>query len=274
MDFELTIFEDGQTLPPTSAPTLPAAEENLNEPSKAYKFSVFLLKQKRYEEAEKVLRELLRSENCFEVLEALSICLYNLGHWSECAHIARQALMLGEGFRDQRFQLLKFLGNSLIQIRDYEGAREAYEKAFLIYPGSDVLQVNFGTLSIQENDWNQAIECYRQALFLNCDNDQAWVGVGLCHRMRGDLELAFANIERALDQNRLNETALSLLLEWTRDQSEFRRAAPRFTSFVDAGGFNATVSELFIRKATYFGSTALAAWEQFHLRLRTGEGNA
>src|SRR4051812_43271792 len=90
--------------------------------SKAYKFAVHLLKQKKYEEAEKVLRDLLRHENCFEVLEGLAVCLYHLGYWSECAHMARQALMLGEGFRDQRFQLLKFLGNSLIQIRDFEGA--------------------------------------------------------------------------------------------------------------------------------------------------------
>lgn len=274
MDLVSPKFESNAPRPLAGAPASQSTDKNFSEPSKAYKFAVFLLKQKRYEEAEKVLRELLRHENCFEVLEALAICSYHLGHWSECAHMARQALMLGEGFRDQRFQLLKVLGNSLIQIKDYEGAREAYEKAFLISPGSDVLQVNFGTLCIQENDWNQAIECFRHALFLNCDNDQAWVGVGLCHRMRGDLDLAFANMERALDQNPLNETALSLLLEWTRDHSEFRRASPRFTSFVDQGGFNPSLSELFIRKATYFGSTALAAWEQFHLRLRTGEENA
>jgi len=260
---------------PTEArpPSGVAADEDFKIQSKAYKLAVHLLKQKKYEEAEKVLRDLLRRENCFEVLEGLALCLYNLEHWGECAHISRQALMLGEGFRDQRFQLLKFLGNSLIRIRDYEGAREAYEKAFLINPGSDVLQVNFGTLCIQEEDWNQAIECFRHALFLNCDNDKAWVGLGLCHRTRGDLELAFANVERALDQDPLNETALSLLLDWSRDQSEFRKAAPRFTDFVDAGGFSTTLSQLFIRKASYFGSMALAAWEQFHLQLRTGEGN-
>lgn len=261
---------------PEKENALPPSRQTSNEnfSSRNYKLAVHFLKQKKYDQAERILRELLRVENCFEVLEAYAVSLYHLGNWTECAHIARQALMLGEGFRDQRFQLLKFWGNSLIQLRDLEGAREAYEKAFLIYPGSDVLQVNFGTLCIQENDWDQATECFRQALLLNCDNDKAWVGLALCHRHRGDLELAFANVERALDQDPMNETALSLLLEWCRESAEFRRVVPHFTAFVDGGGFNALLSQVFIQKASHFGSVTLAAWEQFHLCLREGEIHA
>lgn len=250
-----------------------ATFEDFHLPSQAYKFAVHLIKQKRFGEAEKILTQLLKSENGFEVLEALSISLYHLGEWSRCAHIARQALMLGEGFRDQRFQLLKFLGNSLIRLGDFAGAREAYEKAFLLYPGSDALQVNFGTLAIQENNWHQAIECFRQALFLNPDNDCAWVGLGLCHRTYGDLELAFANVERALDQNQMNETALSLLLDWCRDQNDFRRVIPRFTGFTDAGGFNSQLSQAFIQKAHQYGADGLADFEMFHMQLRSDIGN-
>lgn len=274
----MELIKNTELLPDVRAAELPsrktdsqeigASTEDFHAPSQAYKIAIHFIKNKKYFEAEKILNQLLKSENGFEVLEALSVCLYHLSEWSRCAHIARQALMLGEGFRDQRFQLLKFLGNSLIQLRDYAGAREAYEKAFLLYPGSDVLQVNFGTLAIQEYDWNQAVECFRQALFLNPDNDRAWVGLALCHRTFGDFELAFANAERALDQEKLNETALSLLLDWCRDKNDFRRVIPRFTAFVDAGGFSSTLSQTFIQKANQFDAVALADWEQFHLQLR------
>lgn len=280
----MELIKNSEPIEQTQAAQLPSSDsktidsvttfEDFHLPSQAYKFAVHLIKQKRYGESEKILTQLLKSENGFEVLEALSISLYHLGQWSRCAHVSRQALMLGEGFRDQRFQLLKFLGNSLIRLGDFAGAREAYEKAFLLYPGSDALQVNFGTLAIQENDWHQAIECFRQALFLNPDNDCAWVGLGLCHRTYGDLELAFANVERALDQNKTNETALSLLLDWCRDQNDFRRVIPRFMAFTDAGGFSSPLSGVFIQKAHQYGADQLADFEEFHMQLRTDIGNA
>lgn len=234
----------------------------------AFQLGVRLVKQKRFDLASHILRNLLRRENCFEVLEAYATSLYNLRQWEECARVCRQALMLGEGFRDQRFELLKFLGNSLVQIKDLDGAQEAYEKAFLLFPGSDTLQVNFGTLWIQRGDWNLATECLRQALFLNHANDKAWVGLALCHRVRGDFDLAFGNVDRALDENAMNETALALMLDWCRDQAEFSRARMRFIVFTDAGGFNPAMSCEFIKKADGFGERNLARWEEFHMQIR------
>lgn len=245
-----------------------AISEQPEDTARAFRLGVRLIKEKQFEAAAQVLKNLLERENGFEVLEAHAICLYHLQHWQDCAHFCRQALMLGEGFRDQRFELLKFLGNSLVQIRDLDGAQEAYEKAFLIFPGSDVLQVNFGTLWVQRGEWNLATECFRQALFLNSDNDKAWVGLALCHRVRGDFDLAFANLDRAMDENPLNETALALLLDWCRDQQEFRRARVRFTAYIDEGGFQPPLSKQFIKKAEEFGEGRLARFEQFHLDVR------
>ncbi len=237
----------------------------------SYQLGLRLLKKENYSMAEQVLRGLLKRENCFEVLEALATCLYHLGKWGECAHFTRQALMLGEGFRDQRFALLKFLGNSLIQLRDLDGAREAYEKAFVLFPGSDVLHVNFGTLWIQTGDWNMATECFRHALFLNEENGMAWVGLALCHRFRGDYELAFANAERAVDSDPMNETALVLLLDWSRNRAEFASAQERFLAYADAGGFSPALSRKFVASSQAFGEERLAEWEEFHLNLRSGQ---
>lgn len=236
--------------------------------SLTYQLSIRLIKEKKYAMAEHVLRALLKRENCFEVLEKLAVCLYHLNQWSECAHIARQALMLGEGFRDQRFELLKFLGNCLIQIKDFDGAQEAYEKAFALFPGSGILQVNFGTLWIQRSDWNRATECFRYALFLEPENDRGWVGLALCHHVRGDFDLARANLERALDANPLNETAITLLIDWGHSRREFLAAAEHFMYFVDRGGFSEGLSSVFVKRAEEFGETALANWEKFHLHVR------
>jgi tetratricopeptide (TPR) repeat protein len=234
----------------------------------AYRLGIWFLREKKFEEAKQVLRALLKVENCFEVLDKYATCLYNLGQWDESIHIAGQALMLNEGTRSQRFDLFRFMGNSFLQLRIFEAAEEAYEKAFLAQPGSDILQVNFGTLWIQRNDWNRATECFRYALFLNEKNDKAWVGLALCHQIRGDFELARANLDRALDEAPLNETALSLLIEWARERSEFLRAKNRFFDFTDQGGFSLAVSKSFIRRAIEFGEPEIADWEEFHLQVR------
>jgi tetratricopeptide (TPR) repeat protein len=238
-----------------------------------YQLAARLVKEKKYEKAEQVLKALLKKENCFEVLEAYGICLYHLGKWSECAHITRQALMLGEGFRDQRFELLKFQGNSLIQLRDFDGAQEAYEKAFALVPGSSILQVNFGTLWVQRADWNRATECFRYALFLEPENDRAWVGLALCHNVRGDFDLARANLFRALDVNPLNDTAVALLIDWTQNKADFLKVVESFTHFVDEGGFTKSISQAFVTKARDFGYAELAGWEEFHMGLRDDQLN-
>jgi len=85
--------------------------------------------------------------------------------------------------------------------------------------------------------WNRATDCFRHALFLNNRNDQAWVGLSLCHRVRGDYELAAANLERALDENPLNETAISLLMEWAAEKAQFQRAQSLFLDLWTRGVF-------------------------------------
>ena len=67
--------------------------------------------------------------------------------------------------------------------------------------------VNYGTLEIQRDNLEAAVERFRKAVQLNEANDRAWVGLALVHRHMGDLELSRANIERALDINPKNKTA-------------------------------------------------------------------
>ena len=76
------------------------------------------------------------------------------------------------------------------------------------------MHVNLGTLAMQKADTQTALERFRGALEIDSRNDKAWVGLGMVHHDMGDLVLARANIENAMDINPLNRTAVQLAATW------------------------------------------------------------
>jgi Flp pilus assembly protein TadD len=106
------------------------------------------------------------------------------------------------------------MGNIYVRQGDFDAAEEFYNKAYTLNSGSDVLLVNFGTLEVQRNDFNKSLYCFRKAVELNDKNDKAWVGLAMVHNQLGDCELAWANIERAIDTNINNRTAVHLAANW------------------------------------------------------------
>lgn len=230
-----------------------------------------LINNRSFEAAERLLSKLITIENNFEVLHLLSKTLYQTNQWGECIRVTRQALMLAEGYRNHRFELLKWLGNCLIHLKDFDGAQDAYEKAFLLFPGSAPLLVNFGTLWIQKSEWNLANECFRTAVFLNGEYDPAWVGLAICHHIKGDFDLALTNLKRALDSNPCNETALTLFFGWCRSREDLKTAMNLYMKFVDEGAFSINLSKDFIRTAQALGENRLCQLEKFHLKIRGGK---
>ncbi len=121
------------------------------------------------------------------------------------------------------FDALKNLGNCFVKIGDLDSAEEAYHKAFHLNSESDVILVNYGTLEIQRDRYNQAQSRFKQALEVNIDNDKAWVGLALVHRQMADAELAWGNLCRALDLNPTNKTSITLLIQWAVDDCKTDR---------------------------------------------------
>lgn len=111
------------------------------------------------------------------------------------------------------FDIYKNLGNIFLRIGDICAAEENFNKALRIHPESDVLYVNYGTLEIQKNNFEQALKCFRTSLELNSENERAWIGLSLIHQNYGDLDLSWANLERALQINLDNSVALHLILD-------------------------------------------------------------
>ncbi len=169
---------------------------------------------------------LVKVDYGFESLFKYATLLYKLNRDDEALDTYYEALALLTTESENLFELYKNMGNIFVRRGDFDGAEEYYNKAYTLKPLSDVLLVNLGTLEVQRNDFGKSLYCFRQAIEVNGDNDKAWVGLSMVHNHFGDIELAWANLETALDINPKNRTAVHLLANWSvRDQQPHKGIA-------------------------------------------------
>ncbi len=167
-----------------------------------------------------LLKSLVRIDDHPEHLIHLADALYDRGEDQEALKLYLTASRSLEADSALMFDVYKSLGNIFVRCHDFESAEENYNKAYTINPDSAVLLVNFGTLEIQRNNWNEAIQRFRDAIDVDNEFDRAWVGLAIAHRQFGDMELSWANLAKALDINSQNTTALQLSLSWViKDQN-------------------------------------------------------
>lgn len=167
-----------------------------------------------FEEALIVRRAAVAIDYGFESLHKYATLLYKMGRDQEALDKYYEALALLTEESPLLFELYKNMGNIFVRQGDFDGAEEYYSKAYTMNTQSDVLLVNFGTLEVQRNDFGKSLYCFRQAIEVNSENDKAWVGLAMVHNHFGDIELAWANLETALDINPKNRTAAHLLANW------------------------------------------------------------
>lgn len=140
--------------------------------------------------------------------------LYDVNHFTEALKHYLLALRVADDSQVDLFEVYKNVGNIFVRAHDFDSAEENYNKAYTINPNSSALMVNFGTLEIQRGDLEAARSRFREAILLDDQNDQGWVGLSIVHRSCGDFELSWANLQRALDLNPYNATAIQLGLGW------------------------------------------------------------
>jgi Tfp pilus assembly protein PilF len=134
----------------------------------------------------------------------------------------------------------------LVRQGDFEGAEDYYNKAYTLNPDSDTLLVNFGTLEVQRQDYDKSLYCFRQAVEVNKRNDKAWVGLAMVHAQFGDQELAWANLETALDINPKNRTAVHLLANWGLRDGRFAQSVSVLQSYLGEVDFDEDLSLVLI----------------------------
>lgn len=217
-------------------------------------------------EARKVYQFLLHQNPSYENGLKFVKILFDSQDWLECLRTIDFTLSM----RGQQLQglhdLFRVQGCCFTQIGNWEKAEDSFYSS-LEYPGAvDVVLVNLGTLDIQRKQWETATRSFREAVKINSDNDKGWVGLALCHRFKGDHQLCLANLEKALDINALNETAIGLLLSWyTESASDV--IYERLKAYVLAEGTEPQLWLGFVEAARRNGHLNVAKLELERLRL-------
>ncbi|MAV91094.1 MAG: hypothetical protein CL676_06705 [Bdellovibrionaceae bacterium] len=222
--------------------------------------------QKNSELMLRALRKLADVEASFENFQHLADLEFEAGNYVACIQCVEKALEKRSGQLQGLQTLYRLKGASLIHLGLLDQAEDCLYQA-LEHPGAvDQVLVNLGTLDIQRKSWESATVSFREAINHNAKNDKAWVGLALCHRYRGDHELAFGNLELALDINPKNETALGLLLAWYGESKEVS-IQHHLLEYLLSGGESAHLWLAFVEISSKRGEVDIAKIELERLRL-------
>lgn len=215
----------------------------------------------KHEEAIKVLQSLsLQSESATNY-KMLGDELYMMEYFHDAIQAYHQSLNLNLVDSADLFAVYKNMGNALLRVGDDKGAEEYYNKAYTLQPDSDVLLVNFASLSVYKGDYEKALIRFREAVQINDKNDKAWVGLAMIHREYGDAELSWANLEKALDLNPRNSSAIRLVCEWALKDNEIEKAIIRITNYIETEPHDAQMI-MWLSKFLYFDGRLEAALAQ------------
>jgi tetratricopeptide (TPR) repeat protein len=194
------------------------------------------------DEQKKILEAILKIDDREIYRYALAKVYYELGQDDRSLKNYLQALSLLPDNTLEYFEALKNVGNIYVRGHDFEAAEEYYNRAFRINPDSSSLLVNLGTLSIQKNQFNDAILFFREAIYKDLKCDQAWVGLALVHHELSDIELSWANLKSALDINALNTTAIQLALSWVTKDNKWEQTIEFASQYLEKNGEDALIS--------------------------------
>ncbi len=180
----------------------------------AYLLGMVHLKRNAPHRAEVVLTALLQTNPAFEVRLMLAHSWFQQGKDSLACEAYLNLLFESGDRPDVSFEIFKNLGSIHVRSGDFDEALDCYNKAFALNKHSDILLVNFGVLEIRKGQWDQALEHFREAVAINEKNVKAWIGLALVHRTKGDFELSWGNLLKAVDEAPTDRQALALVVDW------------------------------------------------------------
>lgn len=220
-----------------------------------------LEKRGRLHEALKVYEALVKVNYEFESICFKGHVLYKLSRDQEALEAYYESLAILKEENSEVFEAYKNMGNIFVKQGDFEAAEEYYNKAYTMNSLSDVLLVNLGTLEIQRNDFEKAIYCFRKAVEVQARNDKAWVGLAMCHNQLGDSELAWGNLETALDINPGNRTAVHLAANWGVRDLQYQKAIEYLQEYLAHTEEDEEMSLVLINLLCHIGQLSLAELE-------------
>lgn len=184
--------------------------------------------------------------------------LDQVNRFEDAVSVFEQVLLFTHLSDEARYEIYKQLGNAYLKLKDYDSAQENYHKAFTLNTNCSILHINLGTLAIQKNEWFQVQQHFRDSLRIDKKEDKGWTGLAIYHQYMGDLDLAIANLKKALDLNPSNRVALLLLVNWSQQSDHKPEKISRLIKYLEINSQDFEISLLLIQIASEMKQYALA----------------
>ncbi|AZZ35791.1 hypothetical protein CIK05_02900 [Bdellovibrio sp. qaytius] len=160
-----------------------------------------------------------------------------------------------------------FVFKALIKIysveNDFEGLEDVCRELSVLGLADADVSYSHALIEASRGDLDQAIEHLRQAVVDNPTFDTGWAALGLYHYKKGDIELAKANLEKALDLNPSNTTALKHISNWVDDSQpdELNATIEKVNYYLQKFNFDEEISECHAKLLIKKGHADLAQLE-------------
>lgn len=206
--------------------------------------------------------ELIRQRGSIKDQFNLMRSYYKMNKRNEALDIGLQIQAQNQELSDPlECELSHILTKIYLEENDFEGAAEAILKA-KFSESDDFLLWAQGVVYLNNDQKFQALEYFRRAVQMNARNDQAWVSLGLMHKEMGDEDLYLANIEKAIDLNPFNASALKQIsLSVTRNKEKANSAFERVRFYLSEYCFDEDISMCHIQMLSQVKHWSLAALE-------------
>lgn len=104
-------------------------------------------------------------------------------------------------------QVYTLLGNTYCNLKQYQEAIEAHNKALKVNPKYCEAWVNMGVAFRKKDDYDKAEECYKKAMLIDPKDPQLWSNLGSLHMVKGENDKALTEFEKALKlDNKMSAT--------------------------------------------------------------------
>lgn len=173
--------------------------------------------------------------------------LYTLNRKNEALDVAYDFLNQSSE-RLLKIKVLLTLTKIYIEECDFEGVEEALDELSLLKCEDDFTWWAAGVVELHKKNLDTALTYFRKSIQANPGHDYAWVSLSMLHYEMGDRDLAYANLERALDLNPLNAVALKFYAIWNaKDAIKQEKALERVRFYLSRHSFDEDMSLCFVK---------------------------
>lgn len=160
-----------------------------------------------------------------------------------------------------------FVFKTLIKIysieNDFEGLEDVCRELNTLGVSDAEVSYSQALVEAARGGLDQAIDHLRTAVTENPYFDTGWAALGLYHYKKGDIELAKGNLEKALDLNPANTTALKHISNWVDDSQpdELNATLEKVNYYLQKFNFDEEISECHAKLLIKKGKADLAQLE-------------